>query len=261
MQITDAPIQTMVAVADLDRARRWYADKLGWKPASEDDTIYEVGGSSFELYRSEFAGTAKNTVMNWTVDDVAATVEELRGRGVTFEEYDFGDVKTVDGIMTDSEGGKTAWFKDSDGNIVGVISAPEGAPPGVANASVTPMVAASDLERAKDWYAAKLGFNPVFEYPGVVLTYPSGDTSFTVYATQFAGTAQNTVATWRLTGLRAEVERLKGRGVAFEEYDFGDGGRTVDGILSDGEGGLLAWFKDSEGNILGLAEDRGGPSE
>jgi hypothetical protein len=44
----------------------------------------------------------------------------------------------------------------------------------------------------------------------------------------------------------------------FEEYDFGDEGRTVDGIMSDAEGDVNAWFTDSEGNLLALAEDRGG---
>jgi hypothetical protein len=61
---------------------------------------------------------------------------------------------------------------------------------------------------------------------------------------------------WRLKGLRDEVARLRGRGVVFEEYDFGDWGKTVGGILSDAEGDVNAWFKDSEGNILALLEDR-----
>ena len=60
-----------------------------------------------------------------------------------------------------------------------------------------------------------------------------------------------------MQGLRDEVARLRGRGVVFEDYNFGDGDKTVDGILADAEGDQNAWFKDSEGNILALAEDRG----
>jgi len=63
------------------------------------------------------------------------------------------------------------------------------------------------------------------------------------------------VAVWRLANIRDEVGRLRANGVAFEEYDFGPDGRTVGGILSEGESDLNAWFVDSEGNILALAED------
>ena len=98
---------------------------------------------------------------------------------------------------------------------------------------------------------------PFNEQPGFVLDYRSGTTRFEVYKTEFAGTARNTVAVWRLAGIRGEVGRLRARGVDFEEYDFGPEGRTVGGILAEGESDLNAWFTDSEGNILALAEDGG----
>ena len=55
--------------------------------------IYKVGESFFTLFETQFAGTAKNTVMNWSVADVKAEVARLRERGVAFEEYDFGEVE------------------------------------------------------------------------------------------------------------------------------------------------------------------------
>jgi catechol 2,3-dioxygenase-like lactoylglutathione lyase family enzyme len=131
-----------------------------------------------------------------------------------------------------------------------------GGPPLEPGAEITAMIAAADLDRAKRWYAEKLGFEPDFEFPDVLATYRSGPSTFTVYRTDFAGTAKNTVGLWRLKGIRDEVARLRGRGVVFEEYDFGDGDKTVDGITSDEKGDWNAWFKDSEGNILALAEDR-----
>jgi catechol 2,3-dioxygenase-like lactoylglutathione lyase family enzyme len=118
------------------------------------------------------------------------------------------------------------------------------------------MIAAADLDRAKRWYSEKLGFEPDFELPDVLATYKSGPSTFTVYRTEFAGTAKNTVGVWRLKGLRAEVDRVRERGVVFEDYDFGDA-RTVDGIMTEADGEQNAWFKDSEGNILAVAEDRG----
>ena len=243
--ITDAPIHPSLATKDLAKARAWYADKVGWEPTIEPPgvLVYELGGSdsAFTLYETPFAGTAKNTVMNWAVPDVRAVVERLRGPGVTFEEYDFGDFKTVDGIMETPDGFQNAWFKDLDGNIVGVVK-DEKVPAGGALGA---MLAAADLDRAKAWYSEKLGFEPTNEMPGFVLDYRSGNTRFEVYKTEFAGTAKNTVAVWRLAGIRDEVGRLRKRGVTFEEYDFGPDGRTVGGILSEGESDVNAWFIDS----------------
>jgi catechol 2,3-dioxygenase-like lactoylglutathione lyase family enzyme len=254
MQITEAPIHASLAVSDLARARAWYAEKLGWEPTREapGTLIYELLGSAFTLFETPHAGSAKNTVLSWNAADVGAEVARLRARGVVFEEYDFGEVKTVDGIMTDPDGGRAAWFKDSEGNIISIVSSPgDERPP-----SLSAMLAAEDLVRAKAWYADKLGFQPMMEIEGVFAGYASGDSTFGVYQTTFAGTAKNTVGVWRLKGLVDEVARLRERGVVFEDYDFGDGDVTVAGILSDADGAVNAWFTDSEGNILAIAEDR-----
>jgi catechol 2,3-dioxygenase-like lactoylglutathione lyase family enzyme len=256
MAITDARIHPSLAVADLENARAWYTDKLGWQPARELDglLVYEVGDSFFTLFTTPFAGTAKNTVMNWNVADLGGEVARLKGRGVTFEDYDFGEFKTVDGIMSDPAGGETAWFKDLDGNIVALLQVPPGQG---SSRALSVMLAASDLERAKAWYRDKLGFEPVEEFADMVAGYSSSGTSFNLYKTDYAGTAKNTVAVFRMPNIRAEVARLRARGVVFDEYDMGEFGRTVDGIMSDDEGDSNAWFTDSEGNILSLAEDRG----
>jgi predicted enzyme related to lactoylglutathione lyase len=71
------------------------------------------------MYPSPGAGTSKASTAFWAVDDVAAEVAELKARGVVFEEYDFPGLKTVNGIATGG-GAKTAWFKDSEGNILAV---------------------------------------------------------------------------------------------------------------------------------------------
>jgi catechol 2,3-dioxygenase-like lactoylglutathione lyase family enzyme len=255
--ITDAPIHPSLATKDLARARAWYAEKLGWEPTIEPPgvLVYELDGeiSAFTLFETPFAGTARNTVMNWVVPDVRDAVARLRERGVTFEEYDFGEFKTVDGIMETPNGDANAWFKDLDANVVGLVQdadAPE-------RGAIATMLAAEDLDRAKAWYAEKLGFQPVGEMPGFVVDYRSGGARFELYRSEFAGSAKNTVAVWRLAGIRDEVGRLRARGVAFEEYDFGPEGRTVGGILTEGESDVNAWFTDSEGNILALAEDAG----
>lgn len=256
--ITDAPIHPSLAVSDLAKSRSWYADKLGWQPTVEPPgvLVYELApDAAFTLFETPFAGTAKNTVMNWNVDDTRAQVARLRERGVKFEEYDFGDIKTDDGIMTDPEGGQNAWFKDPDGNTIALLSAPPGRQDAGQTPLITAMLAASDLDRAMVWYRDKLGYEPVSSFGKVIAIYRSGNSMFNVYQTDFAGTAKNTVAVWRMKGIRDEVARLLARGVVFDDYDFGEDGRTVGGILSEGETDINAWFTDSEGNVLALAEE------
>ena len=254
--LRDAPFHPSLAVSDLARSRAWYAEKLGWQPTVEPEgtLVYELApDAAFTLYASQFAGTAKNTVMNWAVDDVKAEVARLRERGVQFEDYDFGEYRTVDGVMGNDEYGYTAWFKDPDANIISVISP---APGGDRGPLIGGMIATADLEGAVAWYRDKLGFEPEHVYETMVASFRSAGTAFSVYKTEFAGTAKNTVGVWRLSGLRAEVERLRARGVEFLDYDFGEEGRTVDGILSDDQGDVNAWFADPDGNILAIAEAR-----
>jgi catechol 2,3-dioxygenase-like lactoylglutathione lyase family enzyme len=109
----------MLPVADIDRAKRWYAEKLGIEPESEDagGAHYRSGAARFDLYVTQFAGTAQHTQAGWMVDDLESTVEELRGRGVVFEEYDFPGLKTEKGIA-DLGYERAAWFRDSEGNIL-----------------------------------------------------------------------------------------------------------------------------------------------
>jgi len=82
--------------------------------------IYECGkGSWVFMYPSAGAGTSKASQAFWQVDDVAAVVAELQARGVVFEEYDMPGIKTVNSVATGG-GAKTAWFKDTEGNILAV---------------------------------------------------------------------------------------------------------------------------------------------
>jgi catechol 2,3-dioxygenase-like lactoylglutathione lyase family enzyme len=256
--LSDYDLQPSLASFDVPRASQWFSDKLGIEPTVDDGVqlVYEFGKSGFGVYEAATAGTAKNTVASWNVPDVSAEVARLRARGVVFEDYDFGDFKTVDGIMTDPEGNKTAWFKDADGNIHTLVTIPQ-----MPDTKVTAMIATADLDRAKQWYADKLGFTtPVFELPGEVVAFRSGAGSFSVYRTTFAGTAQNTVAEWPVDDLRSEVKALRDRGVEFEELDFenpeGSSLKTVDGIATLAESGSMqAWFRDPDGNWLSIRED------
>ncbi len=73
------------------------------------------------------AGTAKSTTAGWMVDDIDAVMADLRGRGVRFEDYDIENgPKTVDGVAGDASSGRTAWFTDSEGNVVSLTQPPTG---------------------------------------------------------------------------------------------------------------------------------------
>jgi catechol 2,3-dioxygenase-like lactoylglutathione lyase family enzyme len=118
---------------------------------------------------------------------------------------------------------------------------------------VVASIPAAEIARAKRWYEEKLGFTPEREDPAGV-HYRSGSTGFLLYPTQFAGTGQHTLAGWEVKDLRQVLTDLRDRGVVFEEYDF-PGLKTESGVADLGSE-LAAWFKDSEGNILGLFEYR-----
>jgi predicted enzyme related to lactoylglutathione lyase len=108
---------------DLDRAKRWYEEKLGLKPSSTDATgglMYEVsGGTGFLVFMSSGKANGEHTQMALEVEDVPAAVQEFKGRGVKFEDYDMPGLKTVGGIG-EANGVKAAWCKDSEGNLLAV---------------------------------------------------------------------------------------------------------------------------------------------
>lgn len=121
--LTDSDIMAVLPAKDINRARDFYRDKLGLEPAEtvdEYNLVYRGGhGTGFLVYQTENAGTAQNTQMGWTTDNLEREMEELRGRGVVFEEYDQPGLKTENGVAT-SESEKAAWFLDSEGNILNI---------------------------------------------------------------------------------------------------------------------------------------------
>ena len=127
--LDDGRIATRLPAQDLQRARAFYADKLGLEPVEErpGGLLYRCSGCEFALFESAGASQGTFTQMAWTVDDIEATVADLRERGVVFEEVDVAGLKTVDGIAevagnypSKGSGEKGAWFRDSEGNMLGI---------------------------------------------------------------------------------------------------------------------------------------------
>ena len=120
--LKDLEIMAVLPAKDINRAKDFYRDKLMLEPETEqaDGVMYRCGkGTGFLLYETDNAGSAKNTQMGWETDNLEAEMEDLKGRGVVFEDYDFPGLKTENGVAT-NEWGKSAWFLDSEGNILNV---------------------------------------------------------------------------------------------------------------------------------------------
>ena len=118
----------MIAVRDLDRARKFYEDTLGLETKEEmgGEVLTVTSGSTpITVYRSEFAGTNKATALTFEVDDINAEVRELKDKGIFFEHYDVEGL-TPKGDIYEGEGMKTAWFKDPDGNILSLFEGTQG---------------------------------------------------------------------------------------------------------------------------------------
>lgn len=123
-------VATRLPVQDMDRARAFYADRLGLEPSEErrGGLLYRCAGGEFALFQSAGGPSGTHTQMAFDVDDLDAVVAALRERGAVFEEYDLPGLPTVDGITEveghyPSKGGvgeRAVWIRDSEGNLLGI---------------------------------------------------------------------------------------------------------------------------------------------
>ena len=114
------PIYASLPAADLERAKRFYTEKLGLTPESElpGGLFYRCGNDTqFAVFPSQGEASGTHTQAMWLVEDVESAVAALKARGVVFEEYDVPSLSTVNSIATLGPG-KGAWFKDSEGNLL-----------------------------------------------------------------------------------------------------------------------------------------------
>ena len=119
--LSDHQVYAAIPTADLDTARGFYEEVLGFVPreANPAGIYYDAGaGTYFVLTRSSGKASGSHTQMAFRVSDIESEVRDLQRRGVTFEEYE--TPKTVDGIATIPIG-RTAWFRDPEGNLLGMI--------------------------------------------------------------------------------------------------------------------------------------------
>jgi predicted enzyme related to lactoylglutathione lyase len=119
----DARAAAALPAQDLQRAKAFYRDKLGLTPIDENPggMLYELTkGTGFLVFLSGGKPSGTHTQMAIEVQDLDQALKELRAKGVKLEEYDTPQLKTTDGVATLPDGQKVAWFKDSEGNVLGI---------------------------------------------------------------------------------------------------------------------------------------------
>jgi len=127
--LRDGDVATRLPAQDLERARAFYAEKLGLDPIEErpGGLLYRTGTTYFALFASTGRPSGEHTQMGWSVDDLDAVVEDLRARGVVFEQVDVPGLQTVNDIAvvegnypSKGTGERAVWFRDSEGNLLGI---------------------------------------------------------------------------------------------------------------------------------------------
>jgi catechol 2,3-dioxygenase-like lactoylglutathione lyase family enzyme len=129
----------------------------------------------------------------------------------------------------------------------------------LANSEMATRLPVKDLARARRFYSEKLGLEPTEERPGGLL-YRCGNGCFALFESSGVASGTHTQMAWDVADIEATVAALRKRGVVFEEYDL-PGLKTVSGIAtiqgnypSKGIGERGAWFRDTEGNMLGIGQ-------
>ena len=127
--LEESEVATRLPARDLNRARKFYSEKLGLDPIEErpGGLRYRSNNSYFVLFESAGEASRTHTQMGWEVADIESIVAALKARGVIFEEYDLPGLKTANGMAeiagnypSKGAGEKGAWFKDSEGNLLGI---------------------------------------------------------------------------------------------------------------------------------------------
>jgi predicted enzyme related to lactoylglutathione lyase len=131
MDLSNARLVANIPAQDIERAMRWYQEKLGLRPTMDlgvAGQLYQSGGVYWLIYQTSAAGTGKHTVASWVVPSIDDAMGDMRSQGVVFEDYDMGEQgpTTENGVARGPDGGASAWFTDSEGNILALTELPPG---------------------------------------------------------------------------------------------------------------------------------------
>ncbi len=257
----------LLGSSDPDRLREWYVQILGAVPDPDGFLVFGQVAVLIDGRDDVAAKTAEpgRVILNYTVTDIAATARDLDRRGVTW----------LSRVEYREDGG--AWFGtivDPDGNYVQLIELTSdywrqrrarhtGSPlerSTLQDASIAVRLPAQDLDRARRFYSERLGLEPVETREGA-LRYACGGDSFAVFQSTGKPSGEHTQMGFTVPDIEAAVAELRARGLEFDDVQFA-GLPVTDGIVdipghypsSGAVGERAAWFRDSEGNLLGIGQ-------
>jgi catechol 2,3-dioxygenase-like lactoylglutathione lyase family enzyme len=121
--LNEFKVHPTLPAVDLERAKGFYRDTLGFIVETENPAaamFSSAGGTRFTVFATPNPNRAGHTQAGWEVQNIEAVVQDLEGKGVVFEEYDYPTLKTVKGVA-DTPAGRAAWFKDTEGNLLGLV--------------------------------------------------------------------------------------------------------------------------------------------
>ena len=123
--VRDNKISAVLVSTDLERAQRFYEDKVGLNLSAEtikNHLVFECGdGTSLLIYGRPSGNKADHTQIRFWSGDIEKDVAELVAKGIEFDEYDTETFKTVNHVVTTKGIGRSAWFKDPDGNTLALF--------------------------------------------------------------------------------------------------------------------------------------------
>jgi predicted enzyme related to lactoylglutathione lyase len=120
----NAKVLATLPAEDIQRAVKFYTEVLGLQVSQSDDgsALLEAGDGS-QIFMYQRARTvAEHTAATFEVADIEAAVKGLTDKGVTFEQYDFGEIKTNELGIAEIGPTKSAWLTDPEGNILSLVS-------------------------------------------------------------------------------------------------------------------------------------------
>lgn len=114
------------SVDDLDKAKKFYSEVLGLEVVDEDMgglRLKTSGNNDFYIYAKPNHEPATFTILNFLVEDIEKSVDELVSKGIKFEHYEEPMKTDEKGIYTngDGKGSRIAWFKDPAGNFLSLM--------------------------------------------------------------------------------------------------------------------------------------------
>ena len=120
--LSSSPVTATIPFHDLERAQDFYGTRLGLRLLSgsvkEGHLEFGAGeGTTVQLFQSSSERKSDNTAATFEVTNLEEEMAELRGKRVTFEDYDLPGLRTIQGVATMGHH-RAAWFKDPDGNVL-----------------------------------------------------------------------------------------------------------------------------------------------